>query len=99
MSRALPNHKDYDDICSYFRDMRKFLKSTDKEQKFTQQAVAQHCGLDCSQYISNFERGLCLPSVDITVKLAALYGIDRQVVYDFWIQHAEKKYRKQILEA
>ncbi len=51
-----------------------------------------------AQYLSNIERDLCLPSVELSVRLAELYKIEKTTVYKLWMSFREKMYKKLIFQ-
>lgn len=60
------------------------IKAARKECKLTQQQVADILGLDRSTY-SYYELGHLKPSVEVTVKLAAIFGADLR-----WLTGADR---------
>ena len=67
-----------------------------KEKNITQWEAGQHLGLGSSQYVSNFERGLCEPSIEHAVILAELYDIPRKQIYDILMDAYEAKIHEKI---
>ena len=63
------------------KGLSSFLRDARIETNFTQLEAAKSLGHATPQYISNFERGLCEPSLDIAVTLCELYGIPRDNLY------------------
>ena len=59
-----------------------FLREKRIAAGFTQMEAAQHIGHSTPQYISNYERELCEPSIEMAVKLAELFGISRKSLYE-----------------
>lgn len=96
-----PEIDKFESIGAYFKEVRERLKTLDSEKKkptkkFHQMAVADYLGLSSPQYISNFERGLYNPSVETAVKLAELYGVDRDTVYRLFMRYSQDLYTKKI---
>jgi DNA-binding XRE family transcriptional regulator len=48
---------------------------------YTQMEAARHIGHSTPQYISNYERELCEPSIEMAMKLGELFGITRKDLY------------------
>lgn len=72
------------------------MRSKNKEE-FTQLSIAKKCGYTSSQHISNIERGLTLPSLSLAVKLMKFYGIEREALYELFLNYRERQYRKVFL--
>ena len=53
----------------------KFVKKARLNRDLTQQYVANKLGYSTAQFISNWERGLAMPPLDVLPKLVALYQI------------------------
>lgn len=67
------------------KSLGQFLRQKRIDGKFTQLQAARELGHTSAQYISNFERGLCEPSVETAVKLCKLYGITKKELYEVMI--------------
>ncbi len=63
-----------------------FLRETRIEKSITQLQASRALGHSSPQYISNFERGLCEPSLETAMKLCELYGIPRRQLYDIMVE-------------
>lgn len=77
-----PKHTDFKEIGPYLRALRKFHQERDR-YSFTQLRVAEKCGLDNAQFISNIERGVDMPTPKMAVILSDLYEIDAKIVFEF----------------
>jgi DNA-binding XRE family transcriptional regulator len=44
--------------------------------------AAEHIGHSTPQYISNYERELCEPSIEMAMKLGELFGVTRKSLYE-----------------
>lgn len=66
-----------------------FLKAKRIEAGVTQSKAAKHLGYSSPQYISNFERGLCEPSVTTALKLVKVYGITKGELYQVMLKSYE----------
>lgn len=64
------NKKSYTRLGVYFKTQR-------NKKGLSQATVAKKLGYSTPQYISNFERGTCAPAMGKMVKIARLYGIDK----------------------
>lgn len=59
-----------------------FLKAKRIEAGFTQMQAAEALGHSSAQYISNFERGLCEPSIESAAKLCEAYKVSKRELYE-----------------
>lgn len=55
----------------------KALRKAREKKKLTQQQVADAVKLETPQFISNFENGRSLPSLQVLGKLTKVYGLNR----------------------
>ena len=62
-----------------------FLKEKRIEAGLTQLEAATVIGHTTAQYISNFERGLCEPSVEVAGKLCRAYNVSKQELYEVMV--------------
>jgi transcriptional regulator with XRE-family HTH domain len=60
--------------------MHEWLRKARKEKNFTQQYVAEKCGI-AANYYSYIETGERRPSVAVAKKIAALFGFDWTAFY------------------
>jgi len=75
----------------YHKDLGRFLKFHRKNQALTQWDIAKVLGYESPQFVSNFERGLCCPSLDSLPVLCKLYKIEPKKVIDFMLKAEEEK--------
>ncbi|MES2962310.1 MAG: helix-turn-helix transcriptional regulator [Bdellovibrionota bacterium] len=66
-------------VSSYLREKR-------LESELTQMEAARHLGHSTAQYISNLERGLCEPSVEMAINLCEFYGGSRKELYELMLE-------------
>jgi transcriptional regulator with XRE-family HTH domain len=59
-----------------------FLKTSREAQGLSQRDVSTALGYNTSQFISNWERGLSLPPIPTLRKLAKVYKIDAEVLFN-----------------
>lgn len=76
--------------------LAQFLREKRLESEITQITAAQALGHSTAQYISNFERGLCEPSVKIALKLCECYGINRRELYELMIESYQVELSRKI---
>lgn len=57
-----------------------YLKKQRMKTEYTQLDVARKCGFVNAQFISNIERGLCWPTMDLLRTMSDLYSIDPQEI-------------------
>ncbi|MFK8138139.1 MAG: helix-turn-helix domain-containing protein [Bdellovibrionales bacterium] len=79
-----------------FEVLGDFLKFHRKSKGFTQWDVAKELGYTSSQFISNFERGLCAPSFETLPKLIEMYSIPEKEILDLLLQQQEKFLREKL---
>ncbi len=63
-----------------------FLQSKRLAANLSQAAVARHFGYSTPQFISNWERDLSTPPVEILKKIAVLYGISGEEILEMVIE-------------
>lgn len=63
-------------------DLAKFLKDKRLEAGLSQGAVAKKLGYTSPQFISNWERGLSRPPIKTLRKLALIYNISPNDMFD-----------------
>lgn len=63
-----------------------FLKEKRTLKGVTQLEASRVLGHTTSQYISNFERGLCEPSVETALKLSEVYGFGKRELFDLMVK-------------
>lgn len=63
-----------------------YLKRKRIEAGMAQMDVARKLGYSTPQYISNFERGVCQPSMKILTKLVDAYGLDLKEFFEVIIE-------------
>lgn len=68
------------------KGLSSFLRETRVEKGLTQLQASRALGHSSPQYISNFERGLCEPSLETAMKLCELYEIPRRQLYDLMVE-------------
>jgi len=60
----------------------------------SQRKIAEHLGYMSSQFVSNWERGLCGPPVDRLSEIVDFYGLDRDEVIEFLIARLRRRILK-----
>ncbi len=76
-----------DSVGQYLRERR-------EAKGLTQKDLADHLGLTSPQYISNCERGLCLPSLRALVKLKPKLGLDIEKTINLYVSQTEGRLQK-----
>ena len=74
-----------------------YLKEKRLDAGLNQSEVARKLGYSSPQYISNFERGLCLPPLKKMKRIISLYDINPQIVFDMMLEAQRKELSKTIL--
>ncbi len=82
---------------SFAKKLGKYLKDKRTDAELSQAEVAKKLGYNSAQYISNFERGLCMPPLKKLRKLVLMYNIEPEVVYDMMLKAQEIELSKIIL--
>ncbi|MBX3040658.1 MAG: helix-turn-helix transcriptional regulator [Bdellovibrionaceae bacterium] len=59
-----------------------YLRGKRENVELSQGDVAQKLGYSTAQYISNFERGVCQPSLKILSRLAKIYKVDMDELFE-----------------
>ncbi|WP_413287990.1 helix-turn-helix domain-containing protein [Bdellovibrio sp. HCB337] len=67
-------------------DLSKFLKDKRKLAGLSQGAVAKKLGYTSPQFVSNWERGLSRPPVPTLRKIAQIYNISMNEMFDVVLQ-------------
>ena len=67
---------------SHVRSLSAYLKQKRQESGYTQMDVALKIGHSTPQYISNYERGLCEPSIEMSVKIGRMLGVTPKDIRD-----------------
>lgn len=65
--------------------LSQYLKQKRMEKGITQLEASRYLGHTTSQYISNFERGLCEPSIETAMKLCDVYKVGRRELYGLMV--------------
>jgi transcriptional regulator with XRE-family HTH domain len=63
------------DFSVYIKDLR--IKAG-----LTQSDVAKKLKYTNSQFVSNWERGLCLPAISTISELSAMFGVSKKVIFN-----------------
>lgn len=72
-------------------ELSKYLKTKREQANIKQIDLARKIGLNNSQYISNVERGLCGPSIDLIKAYGDLCYVDMQKVVNLIIRQKKAK--------
>lgn len=70
---------------SKVKGVSQYLREKRVEASLTQMEAARHLGHSTAQYISNLERGLCEPSVEMAINLCEFYGGSRKELYELML--------------
>lgn len=66
---------------------KKFLKEARAMAGLSQRDVADHLGYSTPQFISNWERGVSIPPVNALKKIAVLYHVSAEEVFNVLLEH------------
>lgn len=79
-------------------DFPTFLKEARLKSGLSQQDVAQTLNYTTAQFISNWERGVSAPPIDVLKTLSRLYKVSPQELYelyeDYTVTQVRLKFRK-----
>ncbi len=75
-----------------YKELGDFLAAKRTNAGLTQKEVSDKMGYSSAQFVSNFERGLCMPPLNKLKVLSDLYNIDPKELAEFIL-----KFQKQIL--
>ena len=78
------------------KGVAQFLRSVRIKKDITQIDAARSLGHSTAQYISNFERGLCEPSVEMALKLCEFYGVTKRELYDLMMENYQEALKEKI---
>jgi transcriptional regulator with XRE-family HTH domain len=91
------NYKKYTSVNTFLRDYRLAL-AAENPKKFSQAAVAKTLKIGTPQFLSHIETGKHSPPVDVAVKLANYYRIDRKIIYELLLAERERELRSQVFK-
>jgi transcriptional regulator with XRE-family HTH domain len=74
-----------------FSEMAQFLKEKRIDRGLSQSAVAKMVGFGSPQFVSNWERGLCSPSLNSLPKLSRLLKIRESEIIEVFIRVARRE--------
>jgi transcriptional regulator with XRE-family HTH domain len=66
-----------------------FLKAQRQAKKLTQKQLADIFNLTCTQFVSNWERGICLPPANYLPKLCQVLNIERKTLINLILEKTE----------
>lgn len=76
-------------LKQHFDHLGHYLKTKREDRGLTQTDVAKACSCK-SQFVSNWERGMCSPPWDVLKKLVKLYSIPEKQIYTFMMKEQER---------
>lgn len=81
-----------------FSELGSFLKLSREAANLTQAEVAQRLGHKALQSLSNWEIGARSPPLNVLSKLAVMYKVDLEIVFDILLRVRVNEVRKQLTE-
>lgn len=75
-----------------------FLKQSREAQGLSQKDVSDVMGYNTSQFISNWERGLSLPPIPTLRKLAKVYNINAEILFNVILEAQVEMVTKSLKE-
>ena len=76
------------------KTINEFLRHACEKAEMTQMDAASFLGHSTAQYLSNLERGLCAPSVEMAIRLCEFYRAKRAEMYDVMVDAYERELSK-----
>lgn len=70
-----------------------YLKNKRIERELSQKEVSDKLGYTTPQFISNWERGLSAPPIDVFKKIASLYQISSEEMFDIFLSEEIERVR------
>ncbi len=68
-----------------------YLKDKRVSSGLSQNSVADKLGYTSAQFVSNWERGLCSPPMDILNKLIKLYKLDAKILMKCMLEDTKRE--------
>lgn len=81
---------------SGIKGVNKYLRAKRIESGVTQAVAARKIGHSTAQYISNLERGLCEPSIEMAFVLNGIYGASPRALKEFMLTTYQKQLEAKI---
>ncbi len=75
------------------RQLVLLLRGARIESGLSQKSVGEELGYKGSQFISNIERGLCLPPLNVLKKMVKIYEIDPASIYSILLRMRDLELR------
>lgn len=75
-----------------------FLKDRREKAKLTQKQVAEHLDYTTPQFISSWERGDREPPINVIWRLASLYKISAEKIFDVMLEYRQATLEKELRE-
>jgi transcriptional regulator with XRE-family HTH domain len=76
------------------RNMGSFLKEIRQKRNITQAELAKKLGYTTSQFVSNWERGLCSPPLDSIVEIANFLAIPKSTIMNLILEQTKVELEK-----
>lgn len=92
MKRGLTQKEEWTDFGTWLRERRKLAG-------ITQWEAAREFGYSTPQFISNYERGLCMPATTSLPKICQIYNITKEEMLDKLLEVQKKGIEKVFVEA
>ncbi len=73
-----------------------YLKELRNQAKITQNVVADACNHSNAQFVSNIERGLCWPPMNVLAKMSKLYNVPALELLDNFAEQRKKIWAKEM---
>ena len=81
-----------------FTNLGKFLKIKRLESKFTQRKLATKLGNMESQFVSNWERGLCAPPSHAFEKIIEVLKLNRSKLVEIMLEDSRKNIESKVFK-
>ena len=73
-----------------------YLKKSREAQDLSQLEVSKKLGYNTAQFISNWERDRSLPPINVLKKIARLYKVDPQDLFQIFMDQKVKIYKAEL---
>ncbi len=82
-------------MTARYQKLSTFLRTARAKAGLSQQEVSKKLGFTGPQFVSNWERGLAAPPLTCLKKLAQMYDVDSEAVFQMILSEVEAEMRHQ----
>lgn len=81
-----------------FADIARVLKDARRKANLSQYEVAERLGYGSAQFISNWERGLAAPPLMVLSRIAKMYNVNGEDLFQLILKDTEYQMRREFRE-